>query len=784
MELFDQIIEAYGRGDVLLALQKVFPYPAFCYDQLHSNEKGFRFLINYLDACVFHGVSDARETNSILSLSIELDDQLKVLAQDFLEVLKYEKMFMECYLFTEQEWRDENIQRADLQIFFRLLHQSSITEEEQEDFLQLIPEFYREIMRARIDVWRRWHVFESAKPSFSSLILNSKKLTDLLPWHQLNYQEPLEIVPCEKGKIPLIFLEPSHTIDYTALLDSYQNQPIVFVLETCTSLFQYLQFEALAKIFQSPQVFFYILELYPNEQLHTQSELMLVHGQLFQPVLLGKSSYPQDAVNLFSQVFQQCLCQPVNYLDHDSPASNWLYHLAKKLLFHKQAQRYGKSRLIALRMIKDYENWFDSHKGKPPRNALIKPSDDPFHSLVKECSQKRQPRVFAPFHKIRLVHVVPQIVDGGHAPSRLLRTILANSDRTWFELFVISTERLVNRPLSYPILHYLSSSSKERGLQSINDWRKKGIHVFVEEQNITYEQTIQNLTQALHDLKIDIAVFHGPDDINNLCSCQTDVPLRILFEHGTLPSYPCFDLAILSTEDSYRVHQQELREIGIESCPLPFSLDVRQSWTPEPYSRAELNLPENAFIMTTISNHLPSRLSTEMCEAIGEILQKCPNAFYAPIGPIQNKEKFRKIFDRYGVNERVKFMGHLKDPSQYARSMQLYLNEFPFGSSLGMLDAMAAGCPVVSMNDEHGPQQAQYGATFFGKERVIHSGRKEDYVALACRLIKDRHFYQEWSNHARSQYNKRVNMESYVKNFEKILEHFIKYQMQSQQKIE
>lgn len=64
-----------------------------------------------------------------------------------------------------------------------------------------------------------------------------------------------------------------------------------------------------------------------------------------------------------------------------------------------------------------------------------------------------------------------------------------------------------------------------------------------------------------------------------------------------------------------------------------------------------LGLPEDCLVMTTISNHLANRLSDGMCEAIAMILKKVPNAYYAPIGNVNQKdqERFKEFFKSHGV---------------------------------------------------------------------------------------------------------------------------------------
>jgi len=178
--------------------------------------------------------------------------------------------------------------------------------------------------------------------------------------------------------------------------------------------------------------------------------------------------------------------------------------------------------------------------------------------------------------------------------------------------------------------------------------------------------------------------------------------------------------------------------------------------------------------MTTISNHLGDRLGNEMCLAIAEILQRVPDAYYVPLGLMndQKKEQFNRFFQEHKVRDRVIFLGGVVNPSQYARSMDLYLNEFPFGSGLGILDAMAAGCPIVSMYDENGPQQGRYGGHYFGIDRTITSGKRSDYAELACQLLNNPEMHGEWSSHAVQQYEKQADVVGYVKKFESILEDY------------
>jgi predicted O-linked N-acetylglucosamine transferase (SPINDLY family) len=158
-----------------------------------------------------------------------------------------------------------------------------------------------------------------------------------------------------------------------------------------------------------------------------------------------------------------------------------------------------------------------------------------------------------------------------------------------------------------------------------------------------------------------------------------------------------------------------------------------------------------------------------MLNVIAKILQKVPYACYAPIGAINQKERFYNCFKTYGVEKQYIPIGHSLHPSFVARHMHLYLNEFPVGSCLGMLDAMSSGIPVVSMFDLNGPQQSRYGGEFMGQDYVIKTNDPNDYVELAVKLLTDNIFYNEWVEHTRKRYGLFSDVKAYVSSLEELL---------------
>ncbi len=101
--------------------------------------------------------------------------------------------------------------------------------------------------------------------------------------------------------------------------------------------------------------------------------------------------------------------------------------------------------------------------------------------------------------------------------------------------------------------------------------------------------------------------------------------------------------------------------------------------------------------------------------------------------------------------------------AQWVRSADLYLNEFPFGSGVAILEAMAAHVPVVTLYDHLGPAQSRYGAQYIGEERAVTT--PEEYVALAGKLLESAALRREWSNALRERYLKHADVNAYREAF-------------------
>ncbi len=761
---YHHFFSLYQQGNVSSAIALIVPTPDIAYDSLVSKERFFSILVNYVDAMVFGNFNEAYHTNlGIYSILTRQTDLAATFAEALFRLKMEQNMLSKLIL---EKRRPLTLNSLPLTLGNFLQSESTeelLTPQATADLIRRAPEKYQAWLQQELALSQGWIAFKQRCPKLASLY-NTTSDYFTRPWYPLRYASPLVPRILGSGDVPMIFLEPLN-VDFTSFLTPLKQHPAVFVFETRSRFIQMLQFPEVLESLCEKEHFIYILELYPNDQMAAQQGI-IPHGSTLQPMLITPNDRVEATLPVMTQALSACLNQSEATLASDSENGNWLYHISRRLRFASQGHRLGTSRIPALIEHNTVKGWYDPHKTLPSKDKdLGPPPPNYIETRLRQFAELRSPWK----KKIRLAHIVPQIVDSGHAPSRLLENLIVKHDRQLFDLYVISTERFQFHPFEYPFSLANSDSSADRAQRRIKLFRSLGVKVHLFDSLLSYEKAAHDIALMLQQLRVDVAVFHGPDIIHSLCTQMAGVPLHILFEHGTPPQYPGFELVIASSRDAPEIYRELFADLKTEVHGLPFALDVRALWPPEILSKTELGLPPDCIAITTISNQLDSRLGKEMCLAIVEILKRIPNAHYAPIGPVFDEERLRKFFRQHGVDHRITFLGRVANASLYARSMQLYLNEFPFGGCLGILDAMASGLPVVTMHDLHGPPQARYGGDFIGIDRAITSGKREDYVKHACRLLTDPMMYQEWSEHSKQQYEKHADVDAYVKAFETIV---------------
>lgn len=574
------------------------------------------------------------------------------------------------------------------------------------------------------------------------------------------------ILKNEKNAVPVVFLEPYSVLNGDWLLKTFSRKQAIFYFRDFKTFWQCLAFDSVAALIFSRKVSHIIGDQYVvDENLILES---IPQSPILKPILLAQHPVYENRVETISDALSKMIDEKQNgTYEEGGEVQRWLYQLGIHLNQSFYSIKFGIPYAMELERIWGNKSWFAKYKEGISDDLEVHSAKQGLSAEFRKLPHlKRLPRrPLQRRNKIRLAHIVPQIVDGGHAPSKLLRTLVQNADREKWEVSVLCHEASLMRRNLYPRDDFCSKSTRERAVKTLNDWKCLGVTTFISSASGSYLDAAYEMAEYLKREDIDVIACHGNDPVNLLIPVLSDVPRRVFVEHSGFPLMQEFDLVLTSLAGNAEKQQALFQDLGTSIKDLPYGVDARADWLERPN---DYGVSPQVRMMTTISNHLESRVSGKFVEAIATILQKVPLAVYMPIGPISDIPAFEKRFAPFGVQDRVICLKAQKIPSQVCRGMHLYLNEFPFGSGISMLDAMASGIPVVTMYDEKGVMQARNGGNYIGIDRAIKSLKSEDYIDLAISLITDDSLHAEWREYTLKRYEM-FGPQKYIRNFENLV---------------
>lgn len=168
----------------------------------------------------------------------------------------------------------------------------------------------------------------------------------------------------------------------------------------------------------------------------------------------------------------------------------------------------------------------------------------------------------------------------------------------------------------------------------------------------------------------------------------------------------------------------------------------------EAMPRQALGLPEGVPLFGTFGR-LQKCCESGFMAASSAILRAIPGAHLLLAGPAYENEEqvLRARYEAEGVFPRVRFLGPREDDvPTLLKSVDIYLDTFPFPGAQSVLEAMWAALPVVSMRTVADPDLDPTGTgpttavaeRFLGEQAAMAAaGDLEGYVALAIRYAID-----------------------------------------------
>ena len=187
--------------------------------------------------------------------------------------------------------------------------------------------------------------------------------------------------------------------------------------------------------------------------------------------------------------------------------------------------------------------------------------------------------------------------------------------------------------------------------------------------------------------------------------------------------------------------------------------------------RAAYGIPDAAVILTTAADDVSRTISTEMIDAIADVLRKHPQAVYLLVGA-GDASQIRRRFESAGVGKRVGYAGKRRDLPGFLKMTDIYVAEFPESSATGVLQAMSMGLPAVAMAAED-EEQAGIAAEFVGSEATVLHGEIAGLTERLSRLIRDTAFRQQQGKNMRRRVEQLYSFDQTARNLESICERLL-----------
>ena len=119
--------------------------------------------------------------------------------------------------------------------------------------------------------------------------------------------------------------------------------------------------------------------------------------------------------------------------------------------------------------------------------------------------------------------------------------------------------------------------------------------------------------------------------------------------------------------------------------------------TPVPVARAELDTPEDVFLISGAGRFVPRKGHDLLIRAAAQI----PDAWLWLIGDGQERRTLEKLAHTVGIADRTRFVGWVEEPIHYIAAVDVFgmpSRHDPFGNVI--LEAWQAGVPVVATRSE------------------------------------------------------------------------------------
>ena len=166
---------------------------------------------------------------------------------------------------------------------------------------------------------------------------------------------------------------------------------------------------------------------------------------------------------------------------------------------------------------------------------------------------------------------------------------------------------------------------------------------------------------------------------------------------------------------------------GVEEAPVADPAQAAQ------YKR-DLGLPDDELVVGVVGNLYQVKGHTYLLDAVPQVLETCPKTTFLLIGRGELEVPLKTKAKTLGIEERVRFLGLRHDVPKLLAIMDVFaMPSLSEGLSIALLEAMAAGKPVVVTRVGGNPELVVEGETGY----LVPAGEAAQLAKAILALLGD-----------------------------------------------